>query len=449
MQIIVLGPHRSGTSLVTRLINMMGAYCFAEGVSIGFNEENPKGFWERRDVIEANDELLASMNASWDRPASWGADLVAEEAKSKFQHRFREILLNLDANRPWVIKDPRLCLTLPLLKPLLEVPLLVYVSRSPLESATSLQTRNGLPLHYGLALWEFYAVSALNAGDGLPVIHVAYEEVLTRPLETVEALYDQMQESGVMGLNLPASREIEAFVDAGLWRERASVSDNEACLSRQQSLVYEMFQGKRPLKVPLEPAPVTMSALTATFLRNGLEKRPEPDESRMQEMRDRLQAMERERENLERHLEEVASERDTLRDQLQDVSKELASVRESFGRLQDDSRARRIELATLLTVLGEEHVRESPEPEQLKQVAATLGALQRQQQLLQQDLSQLENFLFELQRILRAIQSSLTWRQASRMAVWVGRMTGRQPSRIMEDAEQVFSAFEHWRKARS
>ena len=31
MQIIVLGMHRSGTSLVTRLINMMGAYFGPEG----------------------------------------------------------------------------------------------------------------------------------------------------------------------------------------------------------------------------------------------------------------------------------------------------------------------------------------------------------------------------------------------------------------------------------
>ena len=31
MQIVVLGMHRSGTSSVTRLINMMGAYAGGEG----------------------------------------------------------------------------------------------------------------------------------------------------------------------------------------------------------------------------------------------------------------------------------------------------------------------------------------------------------------------------------------------------------------------------------
>jgi hypothetical protein len=38
--------HRSGTSMVARLLNMMGAYFGAEGISTGANRENPKGFWE-------------------------------------------------------------------------------------------------------------------------------------------------------------------------------------------------------------------------------------------------------------------------------------------------------------------------------------------------------------------------------------------------------------------
>jgi hypothetical protein len=32
MQILVLGMHRSGTSMVARLLNMMGAYFAPEGV---------------------------------------------------------------------------------------------------------------------------------------------------------------------------------------------------------------------------------------------------------------------------------------------------------------------------------------------------------------------------------------------------------------------------------
>ena len=46
MQLIVLGMHRSGTSVLARMLNLMGAYFGAEGASTGASKENPKGFWD-------------------------------------------------------------------------------------------------------------------------------------------------------------------------------------------------------------------------------------------------------------------------------------------------------------------------------------------------------------------------------------------------------------------
>ena len=59
MQSIILGMHRSGTSCVTRLVNMMGAYIAPEGIEMLSQPDNPKGFWERTDVMELNDEIDA------------------------------------------------------------------------------------------------------------------------------------------------------------------------------------------------------------------------------------------------------------------------------------------------------------------------------------------------------------------------------------------------------
>ena len=67
MQILVLGMHRSGTSMVARLLNLMGAYFAPEGVSLGANQENPKGFWERRDLCALNEMVLQSSGADWHR----------------------------------------------------------------------------------------------------------------------------------------------------------------------------------------------------------------------------------------------------------------------------------------------------------------------------------------------------------------------------------------------
>jgi hypothetical protein len=42
MQILVLGMHRSGTSMVARLLNMMGAYFAPEGVEMDQSTPNWK-----------------------------------------------------------------------------------------------------------------------------------------------------------------------------------------------------------------------------------------------------------------------------------------------------------------------------------------------------------------------------------------------------------------------
>jgi hypothetical protein len=68
MQILVLGMHRSRTSMVARLLNMMGAYFAAEGISTGADQENPKGFWEHLGFILRNDELLSELGGTRDLP---------------------------------------------------------------------------------------------------------------------------------------------------------------------------------------------------------------------------------------------------------------------------------------------------------------------------------------------------------------------------------------------
>ena len=65
MQIVVLGMHRSGTSALCGLLNLAGVYFGREGEFIQTKDENPKGFWERKDVRRLNDEILHSLGSDW------------------------------------------------------------------------------------------------------------------------------------------------------------------------------------------------------------------------------------------------------------------------------------------------------------------------------------------------------------------------------------------------
>ena len=68
--IIVLGMHRSGTSALARVLNLLG-------VDLGTNllpaaEDNETGFWEHRDLVLVNEEVLRHSAAGMIRGLSRG-----------------------------------------------------------------------------------------------------------------------------------------------------------------------------------------------------------------------------------------------------------------------------------------------------------------------------------------------------------------------------------------
>ena len=56
--ICVLGMHRSGTSVIARMLNLLGVYLGPEERFLKPAFDNPKGFWEHRQISELNEEIL-------------------------------------------------------------------------------------------------------------------------------------------------------------------------------------------------------------------------------------------------------------------------------------------------------------------------------------------------------------------------------------------------------
>jgi hypothetical protein len=244
MQLFVLGMHRSGTSTVTRLLNMAGAYFGPEGISNGADEGNLKGFWERVDVRAACDGLLQESGFDWWKVADFSLDRIPEETRARHVGSLKRIFLELDAHRPWVVKEPRLSLLFPLVRPLLELPVCIHVTREPLEIADSLQTRNGFPAPAGLALWELYSIQAFEGSTGLPRLLVHYEDVMSAPADTFARVVGQLNDLGVVGLRIPADREITAYIDRELHREHRSTADRRMWMNEQQmSLATAIDEG--------------------------------------------------------------------------------------------------------------------------------------------------------------------------------------------------------------
>jgi GT2 family glycosyltransferase len=222
MQILVLGMHRSGASMVARLLNMMGAYFAPEGASTGANQENPKGFWERRDVRALNDMVLHSAGADWHRLSHFTLEKIPAATLAQFEIESGKLILAMDAHRPWFLKEPRFCLLAPIWLELLEFPVCVFVNRSPLEVAQSLEMRNGFSLSFGLALWERYNTEALNATRAHRRIQINRADLMADPVGTVRQLQEKLETLGVRGLRAPSDEEIRALIDPSLYRAKAT-----------------------------------------------------------------------------------------------------------------------------------------------------------------------------------------------------------------------------------
>lgn len=195
--VVVIGMHRSGTSVTTRALNRLGLTLGDAADNLAGDGSNPDGHWESRRLLAFNDKLLAAAGATWrDIPA----DLAIPTGRDWKDEAYR--VFTDRAGESWVWKDPRLCLLLPFWREvflaLFEAePVAVLCLRNPLEVAASLQRRNGMPRQQALALWERYLDSALTALDGMPVLVSRYDDLLAERDPWCEAAVEFLRGQGV------------------------------------------------------------------------------------------------------------------------------------------------------------------------------------------------------------------------------------------------------------
>lgn len=148
--IIILGMHRSGTSLLTRMLERLGLF-------VGARTETHR---EATFFLNLNRWLLRQAGAQWDRPAPFD-DLLAHDPSRRRAveyledhcESFRRIeYVGLDRylddgppwtfESPWGWKDPRNTYTLPIWEEVFPEPKVVYIERNGVDVADSLYRRN-------------------------------------------------------------------------------------------------------------------------------------------------------------------------------------------------------------------------------------------------------------------------------------------------------------------
>ena len=184
--IVVLGMHRSGTSVITRGLSVLG-------VELGRNllpaqADNIKGFWEDRTIVEINTALMNRCGQDWQTLGALdlsGQSALMQQALDYVGDVFKE----LDV---WGFKDPRTTRLLPFWNSVFDAldldPSYCLVVRHPLSVADSLQLRNGFSTLRSSLLWYQYSMDALaGLGSGTFTL-VDYDAYLDRPREGVDRI---------------------------------------------------------------------------------------------------------------------------------------------------------------------------------------------------------------------------------------------------------------------
>lgn len=230
--VIIIGMHRSGTTMVTEILGRLGLFM---GADLEKNNES-------RFFIKLNAWLLRECGAKWDRPISASmllqntklAELTLDYLNYQLSnwpvHKYAGLSRYIASDLPctprtsWGWKDPRNTFTLPLWLQLYPEAKIIHVYRNGVDIASSLKVRaendliafgkrheilkkssfyrmskkhrgftgsaTALDIHKGFSLWEQYVETAFSYEEvlGNRLRHVCYEEFLASPLEQLRGL---------------------------------------------------------------------------------------------------------------------------------------------------------------------------------------------------------------------------------------------------------------------
>jgi hypothetical protein len=257
--ILVLGMHRSGTSVLARTLKLLGVAVGDEETLLPAHPtDNPTGYWERSDVVASHDEFLASAGYSWSRVAGIAASDFDPAALQTLEERLRRTVARLDeGGRPWLVKDPRLCLLLPQWSRLVDGIACVVAVRDPRDVAASIlreQLRGAFTSNFLLALWEKYLRTALADLAGGRALFVSYERLLADPMRESARIKRALAELGVTGLHDSSSEELAEIVDPRLQRSEAP-AHSRLSESQQELFAWLETQTQAPSAVSVEGVP--------------------------------------------------------------------------------------------------------------------------------------------------------------------------------------------------
>jgi len=147
-RVVILGMHRSGTSL---LVGLLEQYGYQLGVvSNQISKFKPTGTKENIELRRINNKIFQLNNCTWNNPKE---NLVINDL---IINKIKKVTKASSQYPKWAIKDPRMLLTYNFWLPYLPNHKIISTIRCPIEVAQSLFLKNKLPFNIGIDIWHSY-----------------------------------------------------------------------------------------------------------------------------------------------------------------------------------------------------------------------------------------------------------------------------------------------------
>lgn len=268
--VIVLGMHRSGTSLLAHLVHSAGVSAGDPKDLRPASKANQDGFWEKQQVADFSDTLLKAAGASWVAPPQSPETVAALGKENNYLIEARRLIDSMPVTeRSWMWKDPKLSLLLPFWRDLLADAVYVVAIRNPVSIGLSLTRRDGFPPSAAILLWQVYMISILrDLPRGASVLFVSYEQLLSSPLAGCSRLIDFLRStSRITDEQGVETERLSEIVRKSLCHSGADPDDSSLLDDAQQrlyallvrlandtdTLVTDTLTGVTPLNYPLYP----------------------------------------------------------------------------------------------------------------------------------------------------------------------------------------------------
>ncbi|MGA0369314.1 MAG: hypothetical protein ACO3N7_07675, partial [Kiritimatiellia bacterium] len=268
--LLLLGMHRSLTSLTATLLENAGFYIGEPEERMPARADNAEGFGERKDVYALNEWILETelgsgqprwpMGQGWLRPVTVIPEQLSAPGRLHARSCIREISARLGrTGSPWLLKDPRCCLTGQVWKDFLPRFSSLLVFRDPLQVVRSLQKRDQLHFAHALALWELHMRAALEQMQGAPGLILHTTSLLQNPDQEMLRISDFLESAGFTGIQRLSSAHISGVLRPEMIHSQQRAFDDPGILNASQlQLLRQLEAGDLS-----DPGPLSQSSREA------------------------------------------------------------------------------------------------------------------------------------------------------------------------------------------